>query len=185
MSLRLILFLVVAALSAQADNGAQAEYVGGTVADMENNRGGHIDATDDLFLEFQCKRRQIHVAYDKINLLEYGQNVDRRVTMAVRVSPCEDTSPPRRPIRTEKYELRRAAPAARRDQRARAGRHLLIRNQLVRVAKAIVVSRHDRQLRRRDPRLRVDHRFLLHAARERGVGAGAARAPAFRTTFLG
>ncbi|HYP14605.1 MAG TPA: hypothetical protein VEQ63_11830 [Bryobacteraceae bacterium] len=73
--------------AASADLGAEAQYVGGTVAGLDSNPSGRILTTDDLFLEFRLKNRQVHVSYDKINLIEYGQNVDRRLMMAALVSP--------------------------------------------------------------------------------------------------
>jgi hypothetical protein len=78
---------VAAALTLWAEDGAPAKYVGGTVAVLSADADGRIRTTDDLFLEFRCRNRQVHVAYDKVNLLEYGQNVNRRLALAVVVSP--------------------------------------------------------------------------------------------------
>src|SRR5687767_14591437 len=66
--------------------GADAAYVGGTASALDG-KSGQILTGDDLFLEFRAKGTQVHVEYDRINLLEYGQNVDRRVVMAAVVSP--------------------------------------------------------------------------------------------------
>ena len=71
----------------QAADGAGAKYVGGTVATLKPDTEGSIRTTDDLFLEYRCKGREMHVEYAKINLLEYGQNVDRRLVMAAVISP--------------------------------------------------------------------------------------------------
>ncbi len=73
--------------SLEAKEGAEVEYVGGTVAAIENSGGGRLVTTDDLFLEFRAKDRQIHIGYNKVNLLEYGQNVNRRLLMAALISP--------------------------------------------------------------------------------------------------
>jgi hypothetical protein len=81
------LLSVAAALTLWAEDGAPARYVGGTVAALSADADGRIRTTDDLFLEFRCRNRQVHVGYDKINLLEYGQNVNRRLALAVVVSP--------------------------------------------------------------------------------------------------
>jgi hypothetical protein len=81
------LLSVAAALTLSAEDGAPARYIGGTVAALSSDAEGRIRTTDDLFLEFRCRNRQMHVAYDKINLLEYGQNVNRRLALAVVVSP--------------------------------------------------------------------------------------------------
>ncbi len=70
-----------------AESGAAAEYVGGTVAGIEGKAAGRLRTNDDVFLDFRAKGKEVHVTYDKINLVEYGQNVDRRYLMAVLLSP--------------------------------------------------------------------------------------------------
>lgn len=70
-----------------AEPGAEARYVGGTMAGLEDTPTGRIVTTDDLFLEFRLKNRQVHVSYNQVNLLEYGQTVDRRLLMAALLSP--------------------------------------------------------------------------------------------------
>jgi len=79
--------LLVACLSLRAENGASARYVGGTLAAIKADSEGKVSATDELFLEFRSKGKQMHVPYSDINLIEYGQNVDRRYIMAVIISP--------------------------------------------------------------------------------------------------
>ncbi len=86
MLLRPLFCLFWVALAAGAETGAPASYVGGTAAGIEG-KSGRIVTTDDAFLEFRCKGKEVYIGYDKINLLEYGQNVDRRITMAVIISP--------------------------------------------------------------------------------------------------
>ncbi len=86
MLLRPLACLFIVALTVQAETGAPASYVGGTAAGIDG-KSGRIVTTDDVFLEFRCKGKEVYVGYDKINLLEYGQNVDRRIMMAVIVSP--------------------------------------------------------------------------------------------------
>ena len=84
---RAFVFLLVFSLIASAENGAGATYVGGTAAAGVEGKSGRIITTDELFFEFRCKGSEVYVEYDKINLIEYGQNVDRRVAMAVAISP--------------------------------------------------------------------------------------------------
>jgi hypothetical protein len=74
-------------MCASAGDGSSAKYVGGTVASLRADAEGALRTTDDLFLEFRCKGRQLHVPYNQVNLLEYGQNVDRRYIAAALVSP--------------------------------------------------------------------------------------------------
>jgi hypothetical protein len=70
-----------------AANGVGAKYVGGTVKAIKDNAEGRISTTDDLFFEFRGNGLQLNVPYEKINLLEYGQNVNRRLLLAVAISP--------------------------------------------------------------------------------------------------
>ena len=83
----LFLFLTSAAGLLWADDGASARYVGGTVAAIPADSEGKINTTDELFFEFRSRRRQHHVSYKDVNLLEYGQNVNRRLALAVVISP--------------------------------------------------------------------------------------------------
>ena len=77
--------LLCGILSAQA--GGRAKYIGGTLALIPQSTEGRIVATDEEHLVFRCKRQELRVRYDRINLLEYGQKVDRRIALALIVSP--------------------------------------------------------------------------------------------------
>lgn len=85
------------------DDGASVRYVGGTVAALSGDVQGRLRTTDEMFLEFRAKNRQVHVAYDKVNLLEYGQNVNRRLALAVVISPMFLLSKARRHYLTVGY----------------------------------------------------------------------------------
>jgi hypothetical protein len=85
--MRTLVLTLLACVCLHAGDGAGAKYVGGTVAAISANSDGMIRTTDDLFLEYKYKGREMHVEYNKINLIEYGQNVDRRYIMAALVSP--------------------------------------------------------------------------------------------------
>jgi hypothetical protein len=67
--------------------GARAEYIGGTRADIPNNNNGGIDVADGVYFVFQSKKTQIKIPYERINLLEYGQKVNRRYIEAAIISP--------------------------------------------------------------------------------------------------
>jgi hypothetical protein len=67
--------------------GAHAEYVGGTRADIPVNNNGRIDVLDNVYFIFLSKKTQIKIPYDRINLVEYGQKVDRRYLAAAVISP--------------------------------------------------------------------------------------------------
>ena len=67
--------------------GAHAEYVGGTRADIPVNNNGDIEVMDNVYFVFLSKKTEIKIPYDRINLVEYGQKVDRRYLAAAIVSP--------------------------------------------------------------------------------------------------
>ena len=49
--------------------------------------GRALDLTDGHYLAFYTKSGQIRVPYNQIELLEYGQKVDRRLLLAIALSP--------------------------------------------------------------------------------------------------
>ena len=74
-------------LAAGGNNGSQAEYVGGTISQIPAGCGGMVQAVDNDSFVFYSKNARWRVPYDKINLIEYGQKVDRRYIAAVLISP--------------------------------------------------------------------------------------------------
>jgi hypothetical protein len=82
-----VLFLLFVSILIAGHKGGHAEYVGGTIAQIPEGCSGSIAAMDEQFFVFYSKGASWRVPYDKINLLEYGQKVDRRYLAAVLVSP--------------------------------------------------------------------------------------------------
>lgn len=70
-----------------AHTGASAEYVGGTLEAVAPGSSGSVLTTDPISFIFQGKRASVRVPYERINLIEYGQKVDRRLWEAVVISP--------------------------------------------------------------------------------------------------
>lgn len=85
--MRIILILLFAIHLSWAENGGRAEYVGGTLTNFNNGSAGRVVTTGEESLSFKGKGKSIEVSYDKINLVEYGQKVDRRYIAAVLISP--------------------------------------------------------------------------------------------------
>ncbi|MGI8741159.1 MAG: hypothetical protein ACR2NN_01050 [Bryobacteraceae bacterium] len=85
-------------------NGAKAEYVGGTIEQIPAGCGGSVQALDATYFVFYSHKASWRVAYDKINLLEYGQKVDRRIVAAVLISPLFLLSKKRQHFLTVGYE---------------------------------------------------------------------------------
>ena len=61
--------------------------MGGTRADIPGNNNGNIEVMDNTYFVFLSKKTQIKIPYERINLLEYGQKVDRRYLAAAVISP--------------------------------------------------------------------------------------------------
>lgn len=70
-----------------ADRGAKAEYIGGTVAELPPRSDGRLILTDPGALLFSCRDQTVRVRYEDIDILEYGQRVNRRYIEAVVISP--------------------------------------------------------------------------------------------------
>jgi|SRR5581483_4220758 len=81
------LLLAALALIYARDGGGRAEYVGGTITQIPAGCQGTLQATDEKFFVFYSGKASWRVPYEKINLVEYGEKVDRRYVAAVLVSP--------------------------------------------------------------------------------------------------
>ena len=69
------------------DLGGRAEYVGGTITQIPAGCAGIVEAVDARFFVFYSGKASWRVPYEKINLVEYGEKVDRRYIAAVLISP--------------------------------------------------------------------------------------------------
>ena len=70
-----------------ADPGGRATYLGGTTAGLEANADGEVQtASRDMFV-FVSRNSTVSIPYSKINQVEYGQEVGRRVILAYVASP--------------------------------------------------------------------------------------------------
>jgi hypothetical protein len=72
-------------LCAQAQS--HVEYAGGTVRTIGTGVGGSLDLSDDHYFAFYSKKTSLRVPYSQINLVEYGQQVNRRIALAIIISP--------------------------------------------------------------------------------------------------
>jgi hypothetical protein len=86
--MRVVVLLLACVLLCFAGHpGARAEYIGGTRADIPAESSGDITVSDQVYFVFVSKQTRVKVPYERINLLEYGQKVDRRYLEAVVISP--------------------------------------------------------------------------------------------------
>jgi hypothetical protein len=70
-----------------AQLGARAYLTGTTVADFPSRCDVRLDMTGDREMLFVTHALTLHVPYDKVNTVEYGQHVGRRYLEAVLISP--------------------------------------------------------------------------------------------------
>jgi hypothetical protein len=82
--IRVWLFVGLTSLAAAQTT---VDYIGGTVPQVAAGTQGSIVLTDDRYLAFYAGKAQMRVAYDRIDLVEYGQQVSRRLLMAMVLSP--------------------------------------------------------------------------------------------------
>ncbi len=68
-------------------SGSRVEYIGGTRPDIPEKNDGSIEMTDKVYFIFSSKKTQVRIPYERINLLEYGQKVNRRYLAAVVINP--------------------------------------------------------------------------------------------------
>ncbi len=100
MWIRLVLVLCLAGtLWAQT----AVDYIGGTTASVKAGASGRIEMSDEHYFAFYADKGQLRVPYERVNLLEYGQQVDRRLVLAVAISPVFLLSKSRRHFLTVGY----------------------------------------------------------------------------------
>jgi hypothetical protein len=84
----LLLWAVLAPPILQAGgSGSRAQLVGGTLAAIPVKSSLRLDLTDNSVLVLRFARQELRIAYQRVNTLEYGQNVSRRYAAAVLISP--------------------------------------------------------------------------------------------------
>jgi hypothetical protein len=82
-----MLALLLGAIVQGHGSGGRAEYVGGTITEIPVGCEGTVEAVDAQFFVFYSRKASWRVPYQKINLVEYGEKVDRRYIAAVIISP--------------------------------------------------------------------------------------------------
>lgn len=85
--LRVLVAIALLATAKSAESGARVAYVGGTRGDIPNNSKGSLQAVDEAYFVFYAKKTSLRIPYERINIVEYGQKVNRRYAMAAFVSP--------------------------------------------------------------------------------------------------
>lgn len=84
--------------------GAEAAYVGGTMEGIQPGCEGRASTTDDESFVFIAKQVTVRIPYERINLIEYGMQVDRRLMEAILISPLMILSKKRKHFLTLGFE---------------------------------------------------------------------------------
>jgi len=95
--------LVLTLSLAAAEPGIKAQFVGGTISGVVKKTNFRLDLTGAESLFLHSAGSDFRISYQKINTVEYGQNVSRRYAAAVLISPLLLLSKSRRHFVTLGY----------------------------------------------------------------------------------
>ena len=82
-----LLICTCTVLAAAGRTGSRVEYIGGTRGDIPTQNNGEIRVANETYFVFVSKHTEVKIPYERINLLEYGQKVDRHLVAAAIISP--------------------------------------------------------------------------------------------------
>src|SRR5271157_748223 len=85
--IRICLLLLSGVVLTGTEPGVKAQFMGGTLAGVSAKSSARLDLTSAETLAFRCGQTELRIPFQKINTLEYGQNVSRRYLAAVLISP--------------------------------------------------------------------------------------------------
>ena len=98
-----VLLLGCTAILLAANEGVSIQFVGGTLAGISAKSNARLDLTGHESLVIHAGKSDLAIPYDKINIIEYGQNVSRRYAAAVLISPLLLLSKSRKHFVTLEY----------------------------------------------------------------------------------
>jgi len=81
------LLLLAATAGAAMHPGGPARCVGGTITSLRTGMSGEVLTSTPNAFVFVASSGTVRIPYDRINLIEYGQEVQRRVMLAWMISP--------------------------------------------------------------------------------------------------
>ncbi len=73
--------------AAAGQPGLKTQFIGGTLPGVHARSAARLDLTQNESLLFSTGKTALSIPYRKIDTLEYGQTVSRRVALAVMISP--------------------------------------------------------------------------------------------------
>src|SRR5260221_7381609 len=104
MALKLVLLSAFACCSLLAGSkGSRADYAGGTILQIPDGCSGSIQAVDEQYFVFYSKKARWRGPYEKINLIEYCQKMERPYMAPLPVSPLLLFSKKRHHFLTVRY----------------------------------------------------------------------------------
>src|SRR3954447_2832267 len=86
-SLVVVSGLTLSLVLTAAEPGIKAQFIGGTLPGVSAKSHARLNLTNSDSLVFHCRGAELQIAYQRINTLEYGQNVSRRYAAAILISP--------------------------------------------------------------------------------------------------
>ena len=86
-SLGLVSGLLLIQSAPAREPGFHTELIGSTVSEVSGRASAQLDLSEMGALVMRCGGEEVRIPYNKVNTLEYGQNVNRRYVAAVLVSP--------------------------------------------------------------------------------------------------
>lgn len=83
----IICLLLASSANVEGADHGRVEYAGGTVDAIPKGVNGLLKTTGKEYLVLLTKRSTLQVLYERVNLLEYGQQVSRRYALAALINP--------------------------------------------------------------------------------------------------
>ncbi|MFN7920883.1 MAG: hypothetical protein U0Q16_12345 [Bryobacteraceae bacterium] len=100
----IVFVCLVGALTGERRLDLRVEYIGGTISQFRVGSEAAMSTADPGQFQVAMKGSQVEVPYARVNLLEYGQNVNRRLALAVVISPMFLLSKARKHFLTVGYQ---------------------------------------------------------------------------------
>jgi hypothetical protein len=82
-----LIALLISIAAAAGEPGLKTHFIGGTLPGVHYRSTARLDLTQAESLRFSSGKTELNIPYRRIGTLEYGQNVSRRVALAVLISP--------------------------------------------------------------------------------------------------
>jgi hypothetical protein len=99
-----LIVLLTTVPATAGEPGLRTQFIGGTLPGVHSRSTARLDLTQTESLRFRAGNTELNIPYRRIGTLEYGQNVSRRIALAVLISPLLLLSKSRQHFVTIGYE---------------------------------------------------------------------------------